>query len=54
MLKNKDTIKMNKVELEGIYIFIDPAKRTLFTMMDDNGNFFSYTNKQRVSETKRL
>ena len=23
-------------------------------MMDDNGKFFSYTNKQRVSETKRL
>jgi hypothetical protein len=43
-----------KEELEGKHIFIDPGKRTLFTMMDDEGKFFSYTNKQRVSETKRL
>jgi len=46
--------EVDKNELEGKHIFIDPGKRTLFTMMDDNGKFFSYTNKQRVSETKRL
>jgi hypothetical protein len=46
--------EVDKVELEGKHIFIDPGKRTLFTMMDDNGKFSSYTNKQRVSETKRL
>jgi hypothetical protein len=46
--------EVDKVELEGKHIFIDPGKRTLFTMMDDNGKFFSYTNKQRVSEAKRL
>jgi hypothetical protein len=46
--------EVDKNELEGKHIFIDPGKRKLFTMMDDNGKFFSYTNKQRVSETKRL
>ncbi len=34
---------MNKVELEGKHIFKDPAKRTLFTMTDDNVNrIFTY------------
>ena len=46
--------EVNKKELEGKHIFIDPGKRTLFNMMDDNGKFFSYTNKQRISETKRI
>jgi hypothetical protein len=46
--------EVDKNELEGKHIFIDPGKRTLFTMMNDEGKFLSYTNKQRVSETKRL
>ena len=46
--------EVDKNELKGKHIFIDPGKRTLFTMMVYNGKFFSYTNKQRVSETKRL
>ena len=45
---------VEKVDLEGKHIFIDPGKRSLFTMMDDEGKFYSYTNKQRVNETKRL
>jgi len=43
-----------KEQLDGKHIFIDPGKRSLFTMMDDEGNFMSYTNKERVSSTKRL
>ena len=43
-----------KTELEGKHIFIDPGKRSLFSMMDDEGNFFSYTNKMYLKETKRL
>ena len=45
---------VDKEELKGNHIFIDPGKRSLFTMMNDYGKFYSYTNKQRVSETKRL
>jgi hypothetical protein len=45
---------VEKEELKGNHIFIDPGKRSLFTMMDDEGKFYSYTNKQRVNETKRL
>ena len=45
---------VEKIDLEGKHIFIDPGKRSLFTMMDDEGKFYSYTNKQRVNETKRL
>jgi len=43
-----------KEELQGKHIFIDPGKRTIFTMMDDDGNFLSYTNRQYLKETKRL
>ena len=43
-----------KQELEGKHIFIDPGKRSLFTMMDDDGKFFSYTNRMYLKETKRL
>jgi hypothetical protein len=43
-----------KEELEGKHIFIDPGKRALFSMMDDEGNFLSYTNRQYLKETKRL
>jgi|TARA_Y100000385_G_scaffold5470_1_gene6022 hypothetical protein len=45
---------VDKEDLKGNHIFIDPGKRTLFTMMNDDGKFYSYTNKQRVNETKRL
>ena len=45
---------VEKVDLGGKHIFIDPGKRSLFTMMNDDGRFYSYTNKQRVNETKRL
>jgi len=45
---------IEKEELKGNHIFIDPGKRSLFTMMNDDGKFYSYTNKQRINETKRL
>ena len=45
---------VSKTELEGKHIFIDPGKRSLFTMMDDEGKFYSYTNKWRLRQTKRL
>ena len=35
-------------------IYNDPGKRDLFNMIDDKGNRFTYSNKQRVKETKRL
>ena len=43
-----------KEMLEGKHIFIDPGKRSLFSMIDDDGNYFSYTNRQYLKETKRL
>jgi hypothetical protein len=43
-----------KDQLQGKHIFIDPGKRSLFSMMDDDGKFFSYTNRQYLKETKRL
>jgi len=45
---------INKKDLEGKHIFIDPGKRSLFTMMDDNNKFMSYTNKEHMEKTKRL
>ena len=65
--KNKDDVKnikedgkikyiddVDKEELKGKHIFIDPGKRALFTMVDDNNNYFKYTNRQYMGETKRL
>ena len=46
--------EISKEELEGKHIFIDPGKRSLFSMMDDEGNHFSYTNRMYLKETKRL
>ena len=37
---------VDKEELKGNHIFIDPGKRSLFTIMNDDGKFYSYTNKQ--------
>ena len=45
---------VNKKDLEGKHIFIDPGKRSLFTMMDDTNKFMSYTNKEHMEKTKRL
>ena len=41
-------------DLTGKHIFIDPGKRDLFKMMDDEGNFMTYSNRMRIFETKRL
>jgi len=46
--------EVSKDFLDGKHLFIDPGKRTLLQMMDDDGNYFSYTNKQRIKETKRI
>jgi len=43
-----------KDKLEGKHIFIDPGKRTLFTMLDDNGTLYQYNNCQYIRETKRI
>ena len=45
---------VSKESLNGPHIFIDPGKRSLFTMMDDDNYFLSYTNKCHVKATKRL
>jgi hypothetical protein len=45
---------ISKAELGDKHIFIDPGKRTLFTMLNDEGVFYQYHNKQYIRETKRL
>ena len=47
--------EVDKKDLEGrMHIFIDPNKKTLLYMMNDNGKFVRYTNKQHIKATKRL
>ena len=46
--------EVDKNELEGNHIYIDPGKRNLLSIIDDNGNRLTYSNKQRIKETKRL
>ena len=43
-----------KENLNGKHIFVDPGKKSLLTMMNDDGTFFSYTNRMYLKETKRL
>lgn len=46
--------EVDKSELEGNHIYIDPGKRDLLSIIDDNGNRLTYSNKQRIKEIKRL
>lgn len=50
--------ELNEKELESVYIsnkvYIDPGKRDLLTMMDENGVKMKYSNKERLFKTKRL
>ena len=46
--------EVNKKDLKGRHIFIDPGKRSLLTMMNDKGKFLSYTNKKWLYQTSRL
>jgi hypothetical protein len=45
---------VDKNELIGNHIFIDPGKRSLLTMVDDNNKYLKYTNSEYLSKTKRL
>ena len=49
-----DEIDINLLKGKTKKIFIDPGKRSLFTMMDENHKFLSYTNKCHIKATKRL
>jgi hypothetical protein len=47
-------IKRTDFELDTKYVYIDPGKRSLLTMLNDRNQFLSFTNKQYLCETKRL
>lgn len=48
--------EVNEEELKSAKnrIYCDPGKSGLLTMIDDNNNFFRYSNKQRLKTTKRI
>ena len=46
--------KLNQLNTSVNKVYIDPGKRSLLTMLGDNGEYLSYTNGQRLRETKRL
>jgi len=35
-------------------VYVDPGKKNLLMMYDDNGNKFVYRNRKRIKETRRL
>jgi hypothetical protein len=45
---------VNKEVLKGKHIFIDPGKRSLFTMVDNDNKYLKFTNGEYLSGTKRL
>ena len=44
---------LNKIK-QSNRVYVDPGKRALLVMLDDKGNKFKYTNKQKLHETKQL
>jgi len=46
--------EVDKSELEGKKVFVDPGKKSIYTMMDENKNFLSYTTAQHTHNTKRF
>ena len=50
--------ELNNKQIEDLKksnkIYVDPGKRALLYMLGDNGTILTYTNKQRIKETKRL
>jgi hypothetical protein len=46
--------EVDKKVLEGKTVYVDPGKRDLFTMIDDDDNMLRYSNKRRVRETRRI
>jgi len=46
--------EVNKEDLEGPCIYIDPGKRDLLTIINDDGTRMVYSNKERMHWTKRL
>ena len=46
--------EFDRNELVGNHIFIDPGKRDLLYIIDDKKNRMTYSNKERLKETKRL
>lgn len=46
--------EVDKSKLEGHHVYIDPGMKSLFYMIDDNGQKLDYTNSRRIRETKRL
>jgi len=45
---------VSKEDLKGKHIFIDPGKRSLLTMVDNNNKYLNYTNGEYLNRTKRL
>jgi len=46
--------EVDKSELEGKKVFVDPGKKSIYTMMDENKNVLSYTTAQHTHNTKRF
>lgn len=46
--------EVDKKVLEGKTVYVDPGKRDLFTIIDDDNNMLRYSNKRRVRETRRI
>ena len=49
-LDKDDTDRLKNCNL----VYCDPGKKNLYFMVDDNNNFFRYSNRTRLRETKRL
>ena len=53
-LKDEQLKTLKKLKLTGKVIYVDPGKKNLLYMMNDDGLYFRYSNKERLFETKRL
>ena len=51
---NDEKEKLTTALQQKKLVYVDPGKRSIVTMMDENGNMFNYTTRNRLAETKRL
>jgi hypothetical protein len=53
-LTEEQLIELKEKKLLGKVVYVDPGKKNILYIMNDQGVYFRYTNKERIFESKRL
>ena len=53
-LTDEQIEKLKELQLLGKLLYVDPGKKNIIYIVNDNGAYFRYSNAERIFETKRL